>query len=294
MIYSMTGFGAAECNIANTVYKIEIRSLNSKGLDLNLKLPNTLKIFESSFRPTLNEILRGKVDVMVMEEKSSSTQESGMELNLPLMHHYHAQLQQFAQESGVDDEDMLKAILSLPNVIIEANKEIDQEELLSQLNNALSTAVGKLQNFRKLEGANLKIDLEKNLLQIEQYLHQISTHEPERLNRIREKIDRELKNISQEVDVHSGRLEMEMIFYIEKLDINEEKVRLASHIKYFREILDDTTTIDKGKKLGFLSQEMGREVNTIGSKANHSEIQKLVVLMKDDLEKIKEQVNNVL
>lgn len=294
MIYSMTGFGAAECKIANTVYKIEIRSLNSKGLDLNLKLPNHLKFLEGSLRPVLNEIIRGKVDISINEEKSNATPEVGVELNIPLMHHYHLQLQQFVQESGVKDDDMLRAILSLPNVIHEVKNDVDQEAILQSVQTSLAEAVVQLQNFRKQEGANLRVDLEQKLLQIEQYLLDVATHEADRLTRIRERITRELKNLSQEVDIDPGRLEMEMIFYMEKLDINEEKVRLASHIQYFRDILAENATIEKGKKLGFLSQEMGREINTIGSKANHSEIQKLVVLMKDDLEKIKEQVNNVL
>lgn len=294
MIYSMTGFGAAECKIANTVYKIEIRSLNSKGLDLNLKLPNHLKFLEGGLRPALNEIIRGKVDISINEEKANTTPEVGVELNLSLMHHYHRQLQQFVHESGVNDNDMLRAIMSLPNVINEVKNDVDQESILQSVQTSLAEAVAHLQQFRKLEGANLRVDLEQKLLQIEQYLLQVETHESDRLTRIRERITRELKNLSQEVDIDPGRLEMEMIFYMEKLDINEEKVRLSSHIQYFRDILAENTTIEKGKKLGFLSQEMGREINTIGSKANHSEIQKFVVLMKDDLEKIKEQVNNVL
>ena len=158
----------------------------------------------------------------------------------------------------------------------------------------LKNAKLQLEEFRLKEGLSLEKDITENLDNISLYLSHISEHEPNRITRIREKFDKEFQNLKKEYDVDSGRLEMEMIFYIEKLDINEEKVRLSTHIDYFKEIISDTSTIEKGKKLGFLSQEIGREINTIGSKANHAEIQKSVVLMKNELEKIKEQVNNVL
>lgn len=294
MIFSMTGFGAAESRMGNTLYKVELRSLNSKGLDVNIKLPNHLKFHEGALRMLLNELTRGKVDVQILEERTPDPDETSGVLNTPLMHQYYRQLKQFTEEAGIETADILRAILSLPNVVVENIQTQDQEKIAGVLSETMSLAIKNLNDFRKTEGFSQYQDLEDKLNSIQQCISQIAIYEPERISKIRERYEKELKNLSVEVSADSGRLEMEMIFYIEKLDINEEKVRLASHISYFREIIQDTSLKDKGKKLGFLSQEMGREVNTIGSKANHAELQKLVVLMKDDIEKIKEQVNNIL
>lgn len=294
MIYSMTGFGAAEGRMGNTLYKVELRSLNSKGLDVNIKLPNHLKFHEGVLRTLLNELTRGKVDVQVLEEKTPDPNETSGILNIPLMHQYYRQLKQFTEEAGIDPPDILRAILSLPNVVMENVQAQDQEKIAEILSETILSAIKNLNEFRKTEGLSQYLDLENKLNSIQECISQIAIYEPERISKIRERYEKELKNLSIEVSADSGRLEMEMIFYIEKLDINEEKVRLAAHINYFREIIQDKSLRDKGKKLGFLSQEMGREVNTIGSKANHAELQKLVVLMKDDIEKIKEQVNNIL
>lgn len=294
MIYSMTGFGAAEGRVGNTLYKIELRSLNSKGLDVNLKLPSHLKFHEGVLRVLINDLIRGKVDVQILEEKNTDPDETSGVLNISLMHQYHRQLKQFTDEAGIETPDILRAILSLPNVVVENVQTQDQEKIAEILSETMVSAIKTLNEFRKTEGISQYQDLEDKLNSIQNSISQIAVHEPERISKIRERYEKELKNLSTEVSADSGRLEMEMIFYIEKLDINEEKVRLAAHINYFREIIQDTSSKDKGKKLGFLSQEMGREVNTIGSKANHAEMQKLVVLMKDDIEKIKEQVNNIL
>ncbi len=295
MIFSMTGYGSGEYRLNNILYKIELRSLNSKSLDVNLKSSNSIKAFEGLIRNQLNELVRGKVDVQINEEISVEGEENKTSiLNTDLMHQYHQQLKKFVEEAKIDGADILRTIMSLPNIIKDTNETNDVEAISSALTIALKKAILQLQDFRIKEGLSLEKDIEENLENISLSLSHINEYEPSRIERIREKFDKEFQNLKKEYDVDSGRLEMEMIFYIEKLDINEEKVRLNSHIDYFKEILADTSTIEKGKKLGFLSQEIGREINTIGSKANHAEIQKSVVLMKNELEKIKEQVNNVL
>lgn len=291
----MTGYGSGEYRLNKTLYKIELRSLNSKSLDINFKIPNSLKPLENQLRIQLNELVRGKVDVQINEETNDLSEENKSSvLNISLMHQYHEQLKQFTEDAKIEGADLLRSILTLPNVIKDTNEANDMEAILSALSSALKNAILQLKDFRAKEGLSLEKDIEDNLENISLSLTQISEHEPSRISRIKEKFDKEIQQLKKEYDVDSGRLEMEMIFYIEKLDINEEKVRLASHIDYFKEILTDTSTIEKGKKLGFLSQEIGREINTIGSKANHAEIQKSVVLMKNELEKIKEQINNVL
>lgn len=295
MIFSMTGYGSGEYRINNSLYKIELRSLNSKSLDISFKAPNSLKPIENLLRNQLNELIRGKVDVQINEENNDETeQKKAPVLNISLMHQYHEQLKKFTEDAQIEGADLLRSILSLPNVIKETNEANDMESILLALNSALKNAILQLKEFRIKEGLSLEKDIVENLENISLSLKQISEHEPNRINRIKDKFDKEIQQLKNEYDVNSGRLEMEMIFYIEKLDINEEKVRLSSHIEYFKEILADNSTIEKGKKLGFLSQEIGREINTIGSKANHAEIQKSVVLMKNELEKIKEQINNVL
>lgn len=295
MIFSMTGYGSGEYRLNNTLYKIELRSLNSKSLDINFKTPNSLKPLESHLRNQLNELIRGKIDAQINEEITNESEDKNSSiLNVSLMHQYHEQLKKFTEDAKIDGADLLRAILILPNVIKDTNQSNNTEEITLALVSALKNAILQLNDFRGKEGLSLEKDIEENLQNISIFLSHISEHEPNRITRIREKFDREIQNLKSDYDIDSGRLEMEMIFYIEKLDINEEKVRLSSHIEYFKEILSDTSTIEKGKKLGFLSQEIGREINTIGSKANHAEIQKSVVLMKNELEKIKEQINNVL
>lgn len=295
MIFSMTGYGSGEYRINNSLYKIELRSLNSKSLDISFKAPNSLKPLENQLRNQLNELIRGKVDVQINEENNNETEDSKASvLNIPLMHQYHEQLKKFTDDAKIDGADLLRSILTLPNVIKDTNEANNMEGTLLALNSALKNAILQLKEFRIKEGLSLEKDIVENLENISLSLKHITEHEPNRITRIKDKFDKEIQQLKNEYDVNSGRLEMEMIFYIEKLDINEEKVRLSSHIDYFKEILTDNSTIEKGKKLGFLSQEIGREINTIGSKANHAEIQKSVVLMKNELEKIKEQINNVL
>ncbi|MCO5231244.1 MAG: YicC family protein [Chitinophagales bacterium] len=294
MVYSMTGFGAATSKYNHLVYKIEMRSLNSKSLDINIKLPNELKFHEGELRNLLNDLIRGKVDVMVNIEETSISNENNSQINTHLLLQYYNELNSFIEEHQIQNHQILNTILGFPHIIADNSSLQDTKAIGNILSETIKSAILLLVEHRKTEGLSQEQDLEDKLKNIASFLSQISIYEPLRINRIRERYENELKNLSQDIKADSGRLEMELIFYIEKLDINEEKVRLSSHIEYFREILKDTSTIEKGKKLGFIAQEMGREINTIGSKANDADIQKFVILMKDDLEKIKEQVNNIL
>ncbi|MCO5248347.1 MAG: YicC family protein [Chitinophagales bacterium] len=293
MVYSMTGYGTAEAKMDEVMYNIDIRSLNSKGLDLNIKLPEQLKSYESFVRNTLKSLKRGKIDLQISTH-TIGVQKTVGNLNLSLMNKYYKQLLVFSQENGVDIHKMIGNLLRMPGILDDSITSIDEEEVLNFLNNTLNIAIENLVTHRKLEGESQFTDVQEKLLSIRESLSKISPYEKERIDKIRERFDEQLKNITEEYPVDSGRLEIELIFYIERLDINEEKVRLATHLDYFEDILKDKTTNEKGKKLNFVAQEMLREVNTIGSKANHVEIQKLVVLMKDDIEKIKEQTNNIL
>ena len=248
----MTGFGSGEYRLNNTLYKIELRSLNSKSLDVNLKSPNSLKSFESLLRNQMNELVRGKIDLQINEEINNEIEENKSSiLNISLMHQYHQQIKQFVEEAEIEGSDVLRAVMQLPNIIKDTNVSNDAEDILLALTNALKNAKLQLEEFRLKEGLSLEKDITENLDNISLYLSHISEHEPNRITRIREKFDKEFQNLKKEYDVDSGRLEMEMIFYIEKLDINEEKVRLSTHIDYFKEIISDTSTIEKGKKLGF-------------------------------------------
>ncbi|MCO5233029.1 MAG: YicC family protein [Chitinophagales bacterium] len=294
MVYSMTGFGAATSKHENLFYKIEIRSLNSKSLDINIKLPSELKFLEAELRNLLSTLIRGKIDVLIQIEENIFSNEANHLINTPLLLHYYNELNLFIKENKIDNLQLLNTVLGFPHVILDNITHQDQKAIVNALSEAIKEAIHLLSEHRKTEGISQYQDLKIKLKSIETSLAQIAIFEPLRIAKIRERYESELKNLIQESEANPGRLEMELIFYIEKLDINEEKVRLNTHIEYFREILNDVSSIEKGKKLGFLAQEMGREINTIGSKANDSDIQKQVILMKDDLEKIKEQVNNIL
>ncbi len=288
----MTGFGSGEAKAGKTLYKVELRSLNGKTLDINVKLPVHLKLHEASVRKALAEIVRGKTDAVVTEEKGEES--AAVQLNLTVMQHYYAQLEQFARENKTDTSGMMKAILALPNVISEQSAEENPEEIKQALVQATQAAVHELFMFREKEGESQYRDLEEKVSEIESCIPQIEQFESGRIERVRQRIMQEISNLEPDIQTDAGRLEQELIFYVEKLDINEEKVRLQAHINYFREVMQQNSTNEKGRKLSFITQEMGREINTIGSKANDSDIQKIVVGMKDNLEKIKEQTFNIL
>ena len=290
MIKSMTGFGKAEAEIQNKKITVEIRSLNSKQLDLALRLPALYRQSEYELRTLIaRTVQRGKVDVFVNVE--SQRVETPARINRELFREYLRQLNDTLAYAGIDaDYDTLvPAILRMPEVVSAESETVSGEEHAALLS-AAEAAAAHLDAFRAQEGAILIADLLRRVDLIEQYKEEVVPFEQARTQTIRARI---LDNLAQlKVDVDSNRLEQEMIFYLEKLDITEEKVRLTNHCRYFREVAAGEEGV--GRKLGFIAQEMGREINTMGSKANETNIQILVVKMKDELEKIKEQVLNIL
>lgn len=290
MIKSMTGFGKGEATFQNKKITVEIRSLNSKQLDLNLRLPSVYRQSEYELRTLIaRTVQRGKVDVFVNVE--SQRVETPARINRELFREYLRQMNDTLAYAGIDaDYDTLvPAILRMPEVVSAESETVSDEEHAALLS-AAEAAAAHLDAFRAQEGAILIADLLRRVDLIEQYKEEVIPFEQARTQTIRARI---LDNLAQlKVDVDSNRLEQEMIFYLEKLDITEEKVRLTNHCRYFREVAAGEEGV--GRKLGFITQEMGREINTMGSKANETNIQILVVKMKDELEKIKEQVLNIL
>ena len=290
MIKSMTGFGKGEATFQNKKITVEIRSLNSKQLDLNLRLPAIYRQSEYELRTLIARTAqRGKVDVFVNVE--TQRVETPARINRELFREYLRQMNDTLSYAGIDaDYDTLvPAILRMPEVVATESETVSDEEHAA-LMAAAETAAAHLDAFRAQEGAILIADLLRRVDLIEQYKEEVIPFEKARTETIRARI---LDNLAQlKVDVDRNRLEQEMIFYLEKLDITEEKVRLTNHCRYFREVAAGEE--GAGRKLGFIAQEMGREINTMGSKANETNIQILVVKMKDELEKIKEQVLNIL
>jgi len=290
MVKSMTGFGKGEAALRNKKITVEIRSLNSKQLDLSLRLPAVYRQSEYEIRNLIaRTIQRGKVDVFVTVE--SQAVETSARINREVFREYLRQMNDTLSFSGIDAgyDAILPVIMRLPDVVATEAEAISEEEHAALLA-AVEAAAAHLDAFREQEGAILIADLLRRVELIEQYKTEVVPFEKARTETVKARI---LDNLSKlAVDVDRNRLEQEMIFYLEKLDITEEKVRLTNHCNYFREVASSEE--GAGRKLGFIAQEMGREINTMGSKANESNIQILVVKMKDELEKIKEQVLNIL
>ena len=290
MIKSMTGFGKGEATFQNKKITVEIRSLNSKQLDLNLRLPAVYRQSEYELRTLIARTAqRGKVDVFVNVE--TQRVETPARINRELFREYLRQMNDTLSYAGIDADydSLVPAILRMPEVVATESETVSDEEHAA-LMAAAEAAAAHLDAFRAQEGAILIADLLRRVDLIEQYKQEVIPFEKARTETIRARI---LDSLAQlKVDVDHNRLEQEMIFYLEKLDITEEKVRLTNHCRYFREVAAGEE--GAGRKLGFIAQEMGREINTMGSKANETNIQILVVKMKDELEKIKEQVLNIL
>ena len=287
---SMTGFGKAETTINNKKFTAEIRSLNSKQLDLSIKVPAAYRAAEYELRNIASQMLvRGKIDITVTVETTDT--ETSAQINRDLFRAYLHQVTDALAYSGIDaDYDAIgPAVLKMPNVISSDTASAPEAELKA-IKDAVTEAAKRLDAFREQEGATLIADLLRRVDKIEAYRNEITPFEQSRADVIRTRIRESIEKLGIEAD--NNRLEQEMIFYIEKLDITEEKVRLQNHCKYFREVAENEP--QAGRKLGFIAQEMGREINTTGSKANQHDIQILVVKMKDELEKIKEQVLNLL
>ena len=287
---SMTGFGKSEVVINGKTITAEIRSLNSKQLDLGLKTPAAYRELENEIRSLVSKrVVRGKVDLLV--SVVSTEVATASRIDKPLFAAYIRQMNEALAYAGVevDYEAIIPVVMKMPNVIQAETADASEEEKKAVMA-AVEGAIDKLEAFRKQEGAILIADLLRRVDLIEQMRNEIIPFEAARTEAVRQRIREGIEKLGVEVD--NNRLEQEMIFYIEKLDITEEKVRLENHCKYFREVANNEE--QAGRKLGFIAQEMGREINTTGSKANQHDIQKLVVKMKDELEKIKEQVLNIL
>ncbi|MDH3697506.1 MAG: YicC family protein [Flavobacteriaceae bacterium] len=285
MIQSMTGFGKHSIQLPTKKITIELKSLNSKTLDINARMPVAYREKELEFRKTIaKKLLRGKIDFGLYVEYTG--QEAPADINVGVVREYMNQLQEIA--SG-DDLKLMEMALRLPDALRTQRNELDKEEYKS-ICDTLDTALVEIQKFRRSEGDVLKADFEKRLAILSQLMVEVERLDPERKDAMRERLTKAIQELKTEVD--ENRFEQELIYYLEKYDITEEKVRLNNHISYFLETLQ--TPDSNGKKLGFITQEIGREINTIGSKANYAPMQQIVVQMKDELEKVKEQMLNVL
>lgn len=292
MLISMTGFGKAEKECGSRKFVAEVRSLNSKQLDLNVKLPYAFRELEMEIRSIVAQSLtRGKVDFTIYIEETVDSQVPP--INADVFAAYYKQIQTVVGSNGlsVGDDHIVQAILRLPDVLKSTKPEISDEQKCV-VKEVAQAALGNLLAFRQQEGAVLQNDLLLRVSLITDYLKQVEPFENNRIADLRKRLTDSLNGISKDINIDKDRFEQEMIFYLEKLDITEEKVRLQNHCRYFVETASQPEPA--GRKLGFIAQEMGREINTLGSKACQLNIQKLVVMMKDELEKIKEQALNVL
>ncbi|MEE1221518.1 MAG: YicC/YloC family endoribonuclease [Bacteroidales bacterium] len=290
MIKSMTGFGKASKEIGNQILKTEIKSLNSKQFDASIKIPSKWRELELEIRTILlDSLVKGKIDCCITIETNKGI--SVNKINEELVKQTYQQLHHLATEIGANTDRLFEYVLSLPEIRnSEVESELSEEEK-SMFFSMIKEAILNFNNFRETEGAILEKDFIERINIISNLLKEVDVYEQERCNKIKTKLTSKLKEISIE-EINENRLEQEMIYYLEKLDITEEKVRLSQHLEYFKQCMD--TEINQGKKLGFIAQEIGREINTLGSKANNADIQTIVVKMKDELEKIKEQLANIL
>lgn len=291
MLRSMTGYGRAECSINDKVFVVELRSLNGKQFELLLKMPSLLKPFEFEIRNMLSEqLVRGSVECTITMKLNGASRPSSV--NLELAASYYNQMKALADQLGADDSQLLSSILRLPEVVSASADQLAENEW-EATRQTIIEAVTMINRHREDEGLVLEQDLLLRIANIEKLQQQVIALEPRRKQKIREGIERLLEEKVGKDAVDRNRFEQELIYYIEKIDLTEEQVRLTNHCNYFRTLLAEQE-ISKGRKLSFLLQEIGREINTTGSKAYDSDIQKSVVEMKDELEKAKEQVLNAL
>ena len=291
MIQSMTGYGKAVVAYNGKKINVEIKSLNSKTLDISTRIAPLYREKEMELRQMIaQELIRGKVDFSLWIEKDAAA--DAIPINGALVENYYHQIQDISAKTGIPlPNDWFYTLLRMPEVMTKTEVEVLEDEEWNVARKAVQEALGNLKAFRKQEGEALQRKFSEKLDNIENLLASIEQYEKSRVEKIRSRIIEGIKSVS-EVDYDKNRLEQELIYYIEKLDISEEKQRLANHLKYFRSTMTEEDA--QGKKLGFIAQEMGREINTTGSKSNLAEMQNIVVMMKDELEQIKEQVLNAL
>lgn len=291
MLLSMTGYGRATSTFGDRTITVEIRSLNSKFTDVRFKIPALYREKEIELRKLIVGLVeRGKIDLSIEIQSLSGEDEYG--LNEALFRRYYRQLSQLKEELNIESGDLVQAILKIPNVIASHSSEVDDKEWQDVVS-VVRSAIGNFTDFRTTEGKAMAEDLSMRIQTIATLLEKVDPFEKERIGKLRARMQQNLQEFMGKENVDENRFEQEVLFYLEKIDITEEKVRLGQHCKYFLQQLEDNST-QKGRKLSFISQEIGREINTLGAKGYSSEIQRIVVNMKDELEKIKEQVANLV
>jgi len=287
----MTGFGRLKCSWQNKTIIVEIRSLNSKSFDLRNKTPQNYRNKEADIRKILNEKFeRGKID-LILEIQSESDEPQNL-INKVLFEKYYRELNQLKNDLGIGDVDFFQSILRLPNIVETGEEEFSEEEWEKVLQ-TIYDCIEELNSYREKEGQSIETDMKLRIQHIQEFLSSVPFFEQERIQRVKDRLRENLALYEGREKVDENRFEQEIIYFLEKMDITEEKLRLSQNCTYFLDELSKPEK-SKGRKLGFISQEIGREINTLGAKANHADIQKLVISMKDELEKIKEKVANVL
>ena len=286
MIQSMTGFGKATLQLPTKKITVEVKSLNSKGLDLSVRMPSVYREMELGLRNEISLALeRGKIDFSIYIE--STAEQTSTKVNVPIVKAYMAQLREVYGDA--EETELMKMAVRMPDTMKIEREEIDENDWL-EIQKVIKEAISNILNFRQAEGVSLENEFQLRIGNIRSYMNETLALDPERVQAIKDRLQTAISELK--VNVDENRFEQELIYYLEKLDITEEKVRLTNHLDYFLETIKGKEA--NGRKLGFITQEMGREINTMGSKSNHAQMQKLVVMMKDELEKIKEQVLNVL
>ena len=286
MIQSMTGFGKATLQLPTKKITVEVKSLNSKGLDLSVRMPSVYREMELGLRNEISLALeRGKIDFSIYIE--STAEQTSTKVNVPIVKAYMAQLREVYGDAN--ETELMKMAVRMPDTMKIEREEIDENDWL-EIQKVIKEAISNILNFRQAEGVSLENEFQLRIGNIRSYMNEALALDPERVQAIKDRLQTAISELK--VNVDENRFEQELIYYLEKLDITEEKVRLTNHLDYFLETINGKEA--NGRKLGFITQEMGREINTMGSKSNHAQMQKLVVMMKDELEKIKEQVLNVL
>ena len=289
MILSMTGYGKSELNLTNANFTIEVRSLNSKQIDANVKMSSIYRDKEIGLRKLLSEKLqRGKIELSIWKEKSESS--SNYILNTEVAKDYFSQIKELNNSLDLDIKELMPSILKMPDVLVKGDEKGDENEW-EEIEKGVNSAIENLLQFRLDEGSKLESDITSRIDKLTTLLSEIAPFAKNRINKIKESLSEKLTELDSK-NIDENRFEQELIYYLEKQDITEEQVRLSAHLNYFLETMK--TDAPNGKKLGFISQEIGREINTVGSKSSDAEMQKIVVQMKDELEKIKEQLLNIL